>query len=137
MSFAAYILKKINSVPEESVPQDVAQPSQRLIRITKSGKPDGRSLARGKPKTRRRRSRSTWSTRATWLAGWNFRATAMCFGHLPNLNLKTDPLQFQKKNKFLDKFFSIDLIYKKNKLYVFKRKDLFCKEIKIKNGEKS
>lgn len=61
MSFAAYILKKINSVPEESVPQDVAQPSQRLIRITKSGKPDGRSLARGKPKTRRRVSRGVRS----------------------------------------------------------------------------
>lgn len=38
MSFAAYILKKINHVPEESVPQDVAQPSQRLIRITKKWK---------------------------------------------------------------------------------------------------
>lgn len=61
MSFAAYILKKINSVPEESVPQDVAQPSQRLIRITKSGKPDKRSLARGKPKTRSRTSRGVRS----------------------------------------------------------------------------
>nr|DAO57798.1 MAG TPA: hypothetical protein [Caudoviricetes sp.] len=29
MSFAAYILKKINSVPEESDPQDVAYPYYR------------------------------------------------------------------------------------------------------------
>lgn len=57
MSFASYILKKINHVPEEDVPQE----PRRVIRITKSGKPDKRSLARGKPKTRSRISRGVRS----------------------------------------------------------------------------
>ena len=61
MSFASYILKKINHVPEKDVPQGVTQEPRRLIRITKSGKPDGRSLARGKPKTRSRVSRGVRS----------------------------------------------------------------------------
>jgi hypothetical protein len=61
VSFASYILKKINHVPEEDVPQGVTQEPRGLIRITKSGKPDKRSLARGKPKTRSRVSRGVRS----------------------------------------------------------------------------
>ena len=68
MSFASYVLKKINYAPEEEVksdesrarqrehsasndiPQGVVQTSRGPMRIAKNGKIDGRSLARGKPK---------------------------------------------------------------------------------------
>lgn len=68
MSFAADILKKLNYTlgkeikPDESlarqrehssshdIPQGVVQTSRGPMRIAKSGKIDGRSLARGKPK---------------------------------------------------------------------------------------
>lgn len=75
MSFAADILKKINYAPEEEVksdksrarqrehsasddvPQGVVQTSRGPMRITKSGKIDGRSLQRGKPKNWNRNPR--------------------------------------------------------------------------------